>query len=457
LVSQNLLNNINLIILTDADYFATIGPLMVLILSIIFSTFSYASTPLKVLSLNFNSEEVAHDHPSTVRDLRVPAATKWIKEHDVDVIMIQEGWNYKGDASVAKTLARELDYDVVFRVSMGFPGYFLDSNAIIAKKSLHMSERKKLKLPHSSFEIGDGKKWVIELGRVSYAIGAKLTLPGGEPLFVYSTHLIAKTLPQRADQLKAISDEIESQAADDGLAPGQYQSMIAGDFNSAPGDEGPVFMRSAGYVDSFEAVHPGDKSCTDCADTSYPYFNPYTIAAGLVPSQAADKGSERVDYVFSRGSILKPLASTLVFTTPLDGVWMSDHYGIFTTFGDASVARPANPVCDSVESENPAPVVVTLTEDLLNSDHVMDALEINGARGVVFENNTGFKIHIQFHNADGNVFSKPKTTLKVGERAAFSFNEARDYPFVIHVQDRIFHPHHRGLITGMARVLKTGY
>src|SRR6185437_321347 len=74
------------------------------------------SQPLKYLTLNFNSEIVPEDSDNVMRDLRFNAINHWITWHDPDIIALQEAWDYRGDPSVALTIAREMGYDVVYRI-----------------------------------------------------------------------------------------------------------------------------------------------------------------------------------------------------------------------------------------------------------------------------------------------------------------------------------------------------
>src|SRR5258708_1438574 len=127
--------------------------LATLFFAVVFTAPAIASpivSPLKILQLNFNSEENPNDTHEVVRDLRFHAITKWIKDSDADIILLQEAWTYRSDSTMAITLARTLEYDVAYRLEMGFPRFFYEADAILTKKSLHMSGQKDLKLPHSA-------------------------------------------------------------------------------------------------------------------------------------------------------------------------------------------------------------------------------------------------------------------------------------------------------------------
>ena len=260
-----------------------------LLLLSFFPTFSFSSS-LKILQLNFNSELSSSDTKYVIRDLRFNALVQWVEQNDPDVLFLQEAWSYRGDSTVASTLARTLGYDLAYRLEMGFPDFFYEADAVLTKKNLNMTGEEDLKLPHSAFEIGNGKTWVIPFGAVSYAIGVKLTLADGEPLYAYSTHLTGSTTSDRADQAGAVLSDVRSRVEKDGVAWENAHVVIGGDFNSYTTDPAPTSVVQAGFEDSFATVHPGDSSCSDCQEPTDTWFNPFTIAAGQFPSQA---GGER--------------------------------------------------------------------------------------------------------------------------------------------------------------------
>ena len=185
---------------------------------------------------------------------------QWVKDNDPDVLFLEEAWSYRSDPTVALTLARTLGYDLAYRLEMGFPDFFYEADAVLAKKSLHMSGEKDLKLPHSAWEIGNGKTWVIPFGGVSYAVGVVLTLADGEPdaclrdpfdrLYDFGSSRSGAGHPGgRASPRK-----------EDGIDWEDAHVVIGGDFNSYPTDPAPTGMVKEGYEDSFATVHPGDSA-----------------------------------------------------------------------------------------------------------------------------------------------------------------------------------------------------
>ena len=428
-----------------------------------------ARGPIKALELNFNSEEVPNDPHNVVRDLRFNAAIDWVGKNDPDIIFLEEAWSYRKDPTVALTLARAIGYDVAYRLEMGAPGLFYEADAVLAKKDFHMTGQKNIKLPHSAFELGDGKTWVANFGGVSYAVGVKLTLNDGEPLYVYATHLVAVKATDRGDQASAIDQDARARAKADGVDWNQAHVIVAGDFNSTSLDPAILLMKKVGYEDSFDAAHPGDTSCSDCADTTYPWFNPFTIAAGLFPSQVDESTSFRNDYIFSHSPSFKALASTLVFTTPYDGVWMSDHYGLMTVFGDESLPKPPNPVHDTEGTVPDTRIVKVSTDQFLCSDPWNNAgnpegaacaneiapVVVNGPRGVTIENRSDFYFEIEI-DGPGVILATRTAALNPGEQVAFTFNTPGEFTYSIRNTVESPDPY-RARISGTVQVQETGY
>ena len=418
---------------------------------------------LKVLTLNFNSENAPNDWDNFVRDHRYDGLVQWISENSPDIVFLEEAWTYRGDPSVALTIARATGYDLAYRLELGFPHFFYEADAVLTKKTLMMSDETDLKLPHSAFEIGNGKTWIIPFGAVSYAVGVSLRLADGTPLYAYATHLVGSSAQDREDQARAITRDARRRAADDGIAWDQAKVLVGGDFNSTPTDPAPSAMTEAGFVDSFDAAHPADLSCSDCADTTYPWFNPFTIGPGQFPSQNGDSASLRDDYVWVHGPSLTTLASTLMFTSPYNGVWMSDHYGVMTVLGSPGSAQPPNPSHDARELIPDTQTVQVTTdpfdcgwiEDSEGCTRELDPVTVAGPRGITIENRSDFYFDVAI-NGPGVIFSAPTAGLNPGEHAAFTFNTPGVFNYTI--RDNVEAPNpYRAELTGTVLVEKTGY
>ncbi len=395
-------------------------------------------TPLKVLTLNFNSEVVPSDSHDRIRDLRYHALLDWIKKNDPDIVLMQEAWNYHDKPSVAVTLAKSLGYSVAYRLGMGVSGFLIDSDAILAKKRLKMTDERDVKLPHSAFEIGDGKTWVVCFGSVSWAVGVTLSGSDGKPIFVYSTHLIGSSLNDRRDQAVALANDVRKRATRYKVSWQNAQVIVGGDFNSQPSEPAPAYFTQSGYFDSFAVAHPENVSCSVCADYTQLYFDPTIIGGDLFPSQNGSTGDVRYDYIFSRGQNLRPLASTLVFSAPIDGTWMSDHYGLFSVFGDENSSPIPNPVRDTVYSEPSPPVIDVFDRDLYCADQsgfscrnqMPPANPVWGASGFVVHNTSDFVVSAHVYGP-GEIFTESDATLNPGESVDFTFKSPGTYNYVL--------------------------
>lgn len=417
--------------------------------------------PLKILTLNFNSENVPNDMTFFVRDQRFAAIQKWVRENDPDIILLEEAWNYKNNQSIATALAHAIDYDVSSRVEMGFFNIFYEAEAVLAKKSFKMSDRESKILPHSALEIGDGKTWVIELGAVSSSVGAKLKLPNGEPLFVYAVHLNGVNPGERADQANAVIEDVKARATRHGVSWDKTHVIIGGDFNSVASEDSPLLMAREGFIDSFGKVHPGDLSCSLCEVPSLPRFNPFTVAPGQFPSQSGDEDAVRIDYIFSHSPTFTPVSSTLTFTAPLQGVWMSDHYGVTSVLSPTPDLVVPNPTHDSPDTIPPA-VIQPITAEMIDgvpyggTPDELPNLTVNGSRGIVIENksNRHFDVWV---NGPGYIYTNHLGSLDPGERASFTFALPGDYTYIIQTGEGSAEPNNQIEILGKIHVENTGY
>ncbi len=409
-----------------------LSPLFILLIS--FLAPKAEASPLKVLQLNFNSEVLLDDGDYTIRDLRFNALVNWAKQNSPDIIFLEESWNYRDGKNIAQALAEALGYDFTYRINMGFPGLFYDGDAVLAKRELHLSEERDVKLPHSAFEFGDGKKWIIEFGSVSYAVAAKLTEANGRTLYVYATHLLGGNDMDRGDQSMAIVQDAKKWISTSGGDWNDSDVIIGGDFNSNPADSGPSGIVDSGFVDSFAAIHPGDTSCTDCEVPSEPWFNPFTLVAGQVPSQASFSANLRDDYIFAHG--LRPYESTIIFTAPIGGIWMSDHYGVWSKFDNDFSLQTSMASHDAPEAAIPPTQIIAVTDEQFqctddsNCDVNLPGLEVSGARGITLRNLSKFYIRFKM-KGPGKIFATRHVGLNPGESANFSFASIGQYGFEI--------------------------
>ncbi len=393
---------------------------------------------LKVLQFNFNSELVLEDHDYRFRDRRFDAMVEWIEKNAPDVVFLQEGWNYHHSRSVIQALGLATGYDYAYRVGEGIPFLYADSDGLLVKKSLHFFDRSSSELPHGGPEIGSGRGWVLPLGANSYGVGGKITLEDGSFVYLYSTHLVSVGKFANQDDLKAIHRLILSRAQADGVAQDQIQAIIAGDFNSIPTDFAPLTLTNLGYHDTFAESHPGlstaSASCTSCSDSTTEYFNPMTVAPGLIPKQAKLGTNDRIDYVFAKGPLVTSLASTIIFNEPIENQWMSDHFGVLSTIAFGGVPASGqdypNPLREEVHPDTFSLNLHLSRESFsqANPDHILQA--VSASRGVTFVNDSPWRLKINW-TGSGLVWASNHVKLKKHEASAFYFDPNETYRFTI--------------------------
>ncbi|MBK8164473.1 MAG: endonuclease/exonuclease/phosphatase family protein [bacterium] len=217
-----------------------------------------------------------------------------------DVILLQEVLENEGLPNQARQLADSLGCAFVF-ASVDPPGAAKRyGNAILTRLPILASAE--VKLP----PLDD---WRV-------AAHARLALPDGRALDAYVTHLhhTDEGAAIRAEQvagLLAFIDSTRSGGADAAL-------LIGGDFNAEPDrpELAPVFAR---FTDALAVVHP---------DLELPAAATFGSATGTTP--------RRIDYLFCDGARTEPTAARVVLGAPTsDGVWGSDHCGVWARFGAA--------------------------------------------------------------------------------------------------------------------------
>lgn len=173
-------------------------------------------------------------------------------------------------------------------------------------------------------------------------LGAALDTPRGE-LGFFTTHLNYRLHHGgiREDQVAAVDAFIAEYAATWPELP----RVLVGDFNAVPSSDEIRFLRGLHsyrdaqgqgrrtyWQDCWERMHPDEKGHTWSAR------NPYTQRLGWL------EPDRRLDYIFvspmfrdGRGVIVD---CRIVYDQPTaDGVWASDHFGLFAEIQIAGTAR----------------------------------------------------------------------------------------------------------------------
>jgi endonuclease/exonuclease/phosphatase family metal-dependent hydrolase len=138
--------------------------------------------------------------------------------------------------------------------------------------------------------------------------------PSWRPGYEQERELESVTLADRIDQV---------------LGDRDLPVVLAGDFDAEPTAASIRFWtgrqslhgRSVAYRDAWELAHPGEPGPTFANE------NP------LMFQRWGGDLDRRIDYVFVqfrvRGPGLKVVSCDRIFDRPVDGVWASDHYGVY--------------------------------------------------------------------------------------------------------------------------------
>jgi endonuclease/exonuclease/phosphatase family metal-dependent hydrolase len=262
---------------------------------------------LSVLTLNLWNDRGAWPR----RAARVRA---WIERLGPDLIGFQEALRGEGGDQVAGLLAGlpyHLDYVAAspfFREGSAF-GRATLGNAIASRWPLH--GREELRLP----DAGDGE--------TRAALSLRVAAPFGEVGFTCThLHWRFRAGAVRERQVVAVCDLVLRRRPRSGFPP-----LLVGDFNAEPDSAEIRFLtglqslggRSAALLDAWRVAGGGGPGFT------WSNRNP-NAAAVLEPDR-------RIDYVFAgfpiRSGIGRITACRVVCDDAVDGVWPSDHFGVY--------------------------------------------------------------------------------------------------------------------------------
>lgn len=262
---------------------------------------------LRVLTLNIWHREAPWEQ-------RRALIRRGLARLEPDIIGLQEVLELRlGDTlqSQAAELLDGLPYRYVYGVAHELGPGFAFGNAIASKHPLH--DHEVVALPGT------------ESGETRSVVYARVSAPCGEvPVFV--THLNWKLHhgSVRLRQVQRIVELVEQRAPIGETFP----PIVMGDFNAEPDSDEIRFLRgfatlagtSVFFADAW--IYGGDGG----PGYTFDRRNPYAARAHEPP--------RRIDYIFVRGPDAawrgEPLVSELAFTEPEDGVWASDHFGLYS-------------------------------------------------------------------------------------------------------------------------------
>ena len=242
---------------------------------------------------------------------RLPRIIEELRRVDADVVSLQEVWGADGTTSAA-VIAAELGYEQVFDGTLELSPGVIFGNAVLSRWPITGHESR----PLPAIEGQDELRNVIR---------ADVDGPRG-PLQVYSTHLnyLAHHSSIRQQQVRAVAEFVHESR------PRTYPAIVGGDFNAEPHSveigmlTGHQSVAVDGVVlrDTWRNVHPSQPGFT------WNNINPFV-------SQTMENDA-RIDYLFTTWphedtGAGHSIASELIGTRVIDGMFPSDHFGIKTT------------------------------------------------------------------------------------------------------------------------------
>lgn len=272
--------------------------------------------PLKVLTLNLWHR--AGEWPGRAKRIR-----EWIDRLQPDLMGFQEAVRQPGFDQVEELLeGRGYHLDHVAASPYWREGHEAEvgvvGNAVASRWAI--VERAELRLPDS----GDGEKRA--------ALRVVVESPAG-PLRFSVTHLNWKLDHGwvRERQVQALCD-----FAAEGGEEGGFPPVLVGDFNAEPDSAEVRYVRglqslagrSVCFVDAWRSAGDGGPGIT------WSNANPW--------ARLEREPDRRIDYVFAglppRSGLGQLLDCRVVCNDESEGVWPSDHYGVYAELRDAPAA-----------------------------------------------------------------------------------------------------------------------
>lgn len=303
---------------------------------------------LKVLSINVWSGldykgnwKFGEYESSQLRGKRFTALLKQIKILNPDVIFIQEA-NPLPRYSIQ--LADSLNYSEVHQVcnagikigSIGIPINFKEGIAILARKNLCLEKTNTWKLSGSFGLHGDLLS--IHFDESIFALAAKIKVED-TPIILVNVHLVAAPPFDSAGVLRR-KTEVKKLLENLRETNENYPVILAGDFNATPeSEEIQYLIRDYYFLDSYEKITSQKHYTWDGKYNPNTYFSSqHTDALGKLLTDEEIKAADydtiqrRIDYIFfnNKFSLDDLIETDIVFDNPVDEVFISDHYGIYS-------------------------------------------------------------------------------------------------------------------------------
>ena len=387
---------------------------------------------LKILSMNFNAEA---DNAALFQK-RFTLFENAIREKNLDLVLVQEAWQIGKTPCFATQVAKDLNMDIAYHFEDGVYGIRVTSIVILAKKSLHLHNIKAYKLPHSAVTVGDGQTSWVGAGQVNMLIGGNISLPNGQEAFVWTTHLYTDNSDYRVDQVKFIYEKMKQAVQEAGQEWNKAWIFFTGDLNAQPESPEMNYLReTVGLQDTWNISHPKDLGHTCVADITDPEYNPMMHNSGMFPSQYGPDQPVRIDYIYTHIPSGYSVGTTRTFTSPIDNIWMSDHYALTANFiFDAGVIQNVPSADSDMASLGSTAVFAVSDDDLANLPRKKD-FTVTNMRGLSIVNNTHYKVQFYFSDAQGAVYNADNARFNPRGTVTFLFFDGGNFQYRMVITD----------------------
>lgn len=275
------------------------------------------------------------------RERRFETFMSQIKEFVPDVIFLQEA-NPSGN--YASRVAKELDYDEIHHVCnagiklgpIGIPINSKEGIVILSKKELQLEEIDVVKLAGSLGVYGDLIS--LHFDESIFALVGKIKI-NNTPVYLVNVHLSAEPAFDSSQVGNRISQVIKLMKYLSKFE--EYPIILGGDFNATPeSKEIKLITKEIKYFDTFkknssENVFTWDPLVNTNTNFSTSYFDACgkRLSEKEMKSADYDKVPRRIDYIFLNNKFLHDdvLNTKIIFNSPIDDVFVSDHFGVVTT------------------------------------------------------------------------------------------------------------------------------
>ena len=243
---------------------------------------------------------------------RLGAIRSWIGEHQPDLVGLQEVLHPRDPQlgiDQARQIADGFGYHVAFGSAWELGGIEF-GNAVLSRWPIRRSEH--FILPN---ENADESRCLVF---------AEIAAPFADvPFFVTHLNWRFDEGHIREKQVRAIAEHVARLAPRDGFPP-----ILVGDFNAEPDADEVRFLRGRCSLGG-TSVHFADAFGWAGEGPGVTFARRNVFAA---PLREPDR---RIDYIFVRGPDQhgrgEPLSASVVMDEPIQGVFASDHFGVFAT------------------------------------------------------------------------------------------------------------------------------